>query len=55
MTHCRQPARHARRFEAAGIEVGKVVPQRFRLGTDKILAVRCEEFGEVDDVKPIGI
>ena len=55
MPHRRQPARHARRFEAAGVEIGEVVAQRLGIGAGKILAGAAEEFGEVREVAAIGV
>ena len=55
MSHRRQPARHAGGFEAAGIEVGEIVPQRVRPGAGKVLALAAEKFGKIREVAAIGV
>ena len=55
MPHRRQPARHAGGFEAAGVEVGEVVPQSIRPGAGKILSPAAEKFGKIREVAAIGV
>ena len=55
MPHRRQPARHARRFEAAAVEVGEIVPQRLGFGRGEALANGAEKFGKILEVPAIGV
>ena len=55
MPHCRQPPRHAGRLEAAGIEIGQVIPQGLRFGDGKAAACADQEFREIRQVAAIGI
>ena len=55
MPHRRQPARHAGGFEAAGIEIGEIVPQHVRPGAGKVLALAAEKFGKIREVAAIGV
>ena len=55
MPHRRQPARHARRFEAARVEIGEVVPQRLGFGAGKALAAAGEKFRKIGQVAAIGV
>ena len=55
MPHRRQPPRHARRFEAARVEIGEIVPQRLGFGAGKVLAAAAEEFGKIGEVAAIGV
>ena len=55
MSHRRQPARHTGGFEAAGIEVGEIVPQRVRPGAGKVLTLAAEKFGKIREVAAIGV
>jgi hypothetical protein len=53
--HRRQPPRHAGRFEAAGVELGEVIPQRLRLGAGKRLAGTAQEFGKIGEVAAVRV
>ena len=55
MPHRRQPPRHARGFEAAGVELAEVVAQRLRLDRGEGLAAASQEFGEIREVAAIGL
>ena len=55
MPHRRQPARHAGGFEAAGVEVGEVVPQHIRSGAGKVLSLAAKKFGKIREVAAIGV
>ena len=55
MPHRRQPPRHARRLEAAGVEIGEIIPQRLGFGAGKVLAAAGEEFRKILEVAAIGI
>ena len=55
MPHRRQPARHARRLEAARVEIGEIVPQRLGFGAGKALAGAGEKFGKIGEVAAIGV
>src|SRR6266436_4556131 len=53
MPHRRQPARHARRLEAAPIKVGEVVPQRLGFDAGKASAGWSEKFGKIREIAAI--
>ena len=56
MPHRRQPARHARRFEAARVEIGEIVAQRLGVGAGKALAAARREIPEKSvEVAAIGV
>ena len=55
MPHRRQPARHAGRFEAAGVKVGEVVAQHLCFGDGKALAGAREKLRKIREVAAIGI
>ena len=55
MPQRRQPARHARRLEAARIEVGEIVAQRLGFDVGKALAAAGEEALEIREVAAIGV
>ena len=55
MPHRRQPARDARRFEAAPVKIGEVVPQCLGFGAGKAVAGRSEKFRKIREVAPVGV
>ncbi len=55
MPHRRQPPRHARRFEAAGVEIGEIVPQRLGFGAGKALPAASQKFRKIRQVAAIGV
>ncbi len=55
MPHRRQPARHARRLEAAGVKVGEIVPQPLRFGAGKVLPGVTEKVRKIREVAAISV
>ena len=42
-------------FEAAGVEIGEIIPQRLGLRAGEAETVAGEEFGEIDKIAAIGV
>ena len=55
MPHRRQPARHARRLEAACVEIGEIIPQRLGFGAGKVLPVAGEKLRKILKIAAIGV